>query len=253
MIEPLGLIWADPGAIGRQYAAECFMTITQSRRKKDFRFSLFHDTVEDIRLMEYVEYLRKTNQFASMIRNALRLVWTLGEEDLSVLFELFPGIRKQFMPKPDDLIDQFRQMLQHHMTAAMEAAPEPPPAPGPQQLELPLDGLEPREPTAPRANPNDTIEQTIQEAVQVGMQRVLSQLAAMQPPVPKLATAEISKAKSVFKNGNSKAISTPQLAMPTFDDDDEDALVVRKDTTADSSATSNFLNAAFGIQQRKDN
>src|SRR5215470_3539978 len=103
------------------------MTMTQSRRKKDFRFSLFYDMVEDNRLMEYVEYLRKAKLFDKVIRNALRLFWTLGEDDLSVLFELFPAIRKQFMPKPDDLIEQFRQMLQHHMTAAMEAAPEPPP------------------------------------------------------------------------------------------------------------------------------
>ncbi len=227
------------------------MAMTQSRRKKEFRFTLFYDVVEDLRLMEYVEYLRRTQQLPNVIRNALRLFWTLGEEDLSVLFELFPAIRKQFMPKPDDLIEQFRQMLQHHMTAAMEAAPEPPPPAGPQQLELPLAGLEPREPEPPRANANDSIEQTIQEAVQIGMQRVLNQLAAMQPPVPKLATAEISKAKSTFKNGSAKPLALPQMAMPSFDDDDE-AVVIQRDTTTKSNATANFLDAAFSIQQKKD-
>lgn len=245
LIEPPGL-----RAIGRQSGAEHFMTMTQSRRKKEIKFTLYHDVLEDTRLMEYVDYLRKTQQFPKVIRNALRLVWTLGEGDLSVLFELFPSLRGQFMPRPDELIEQFRQMLHQRMAAAMSAAPEIPQPVGPQQLELPL-GLEPIEPAPPPVHHNETIEQTIQEAVQAGMQRVLNQLAAMQPLTSKTAAPEFSKAKPPSKNGNPKPLILPQIAMPTFDDED-DSVVIQHDINAKSDIIASFLDAAFGFQQRKD-
>jgi hypothetical protein len=224
------------------------MTATRSRTKKEYRFALYPDVLEDSHLMAYVDYLRKTQQLPQVIRNALRLVWTLGEGDLSVLFELFPSLRGQFMPKPDELIEQFRQMLYQRMMAAMSVAPEPPPA-GPQQLELPLD-LEPREPTPPPAHPNESMEQTIQEAVQAGIQQVLNELSKMQTQTVAVVTDH--QTNYTPQKGSAKPLTVPQLAMPTFDDNDEDELVIQQDTSAGTSTTSNFLDAAFDFQQRKD-
>jgi hypothetical protein len=206
-----------------------------NRSKKEYKFWLYHDLLEDTRLMDYVDYLRKTHQFPTVIRNALRLVWTLGEGDLSVLFELFPVLRGQFMPNPDELIEQFRQML--HMRTITAAEPEPPS--GPFQLELPL-GLAPREVLPPPKHLSESLEQAIQEAIQTGIQQVLDQLAKMQPSAPLLVDYPAMKLDH----------AAPPIAMPTFNDDDE--VVVRRDTSTNSDAAANFLAAASSFQERED-
>jgi hypothetical protein len=88
------------------------MMARRYRPRKLFKFWLYHDLAQDARLIEYIEYLRHTRQFARTIRSGLRLMWTLGEGDLSVLFELFPGLQSKLMPRNDELIQQFREMLQ---------------------------------------------------------------------------------------------------------------------------------------------
>jgi hypothetical protein len=149
------------------------------RPRKEFKFWLYHDLLEDQQLMDYIAYLRKTRQFAKTLRNGLRLMWSLGEGDLSVLFELFPSLRSQFMPDADDLIEQFRLMLLQNQPAT--------------------------------------------------------------PEFPKMEALAM---------GNPKPLPAPSLPMPTFED--EDTIVIRHDTTAGVSAAANFLDAAFGFQERKD-
>lgn len=90
------------------------------RPRKEFKFWLYHDLLEDQRLMDYIAYLRKTRQFAKTLRNGLRLMWALGEGDLSVLFELFPSLRSQLVPNADNLIEEFRQMLLQHQPTIPE-------------------------------------------------------------------------------------------------------------------------------------
>lgn len=87
------------------------------RPRKQFKFWLYHDLLEDLRLMEYIAYLRKTQQFAKVLRSGLRLMWTLGEGDLSILFELYPTLRSQFVPGGENLIQEFRRLLEEHQIA----------------------------------------------------------------------------------------------------------------------------------------
>ncbi len=222
-----------------------------SRPRKEFHFWLYHDQPEEHRLMEYVDYLQKTHQFPKAIRNGLRLLWTLGEGNLAVLFELFPNLRSQFMPKPDELIEQFRQMLQARVAAAVT---EPELPSGPQQLELPL-GLMPRE-VSPPAPPlhNESMERTIQEAVQAGIQQALSQLNKMQSfsGQPPPTDYPFQKRGDAPANGKAKLlVKTHEIRMPNFDDE-EDTMIVRQDKVAGETTTANFLDAAFGFQERKD-
>ena len=156
------------------------MMARRYRPRKRFVFWLYHDLAEDTRLMEYIDYLLKTNQFTKSIRNGLRLMWTLGEGDLSVLFELFPTLRAKLAPSSDELIEQFRQMLQ--------------------------------------AQP-------------------LAVAAPLTPALPSMT---------------GKQLAVPQIAMPSFDqDDDQDTIVIRRDESADASAGMNFLDAALGLQGSK--
>lgn len=93
------------------------------RPRKEFKFWLYHDRDEDSRLMEFIQYCKATRQFAKVVRDGIRLVWSLREGNTAVLFELFPHLERQFKPDAEELIEQFRQMLLQH-----QAAPEPQPA-----------------------------------------------------------------------------------------------------------------------------
>lgn len=138
------------------------------RPRKLFKFWLYRDLTEDTRLMDYIAYLHKTRQFATTVRNGLRLMWTLGEGDLSVLFELFPGLQSKLAPHNDELIEQFRQMLQS------------------------------------------------QPALSAGL----------------------------------KPMDVPQIAMPIFDDDDEQGtVIIRHDADSASKTSNTFMEAIFALQQ----
>ena len=68
------------------------------RPRKEFKFWLYHDLDEDKRLMEFIRFCKTTQQFACMVRNGLRLMWSLGEGNTAVLYELFPWIQTQNTP-----------------------------------------------------------------------------------------------------------------------------------------------------------
>jgi hypothetical protein len=65
------------------------------RPRKEFKFWLYHDLDEDKRLMEFIRFCKTTQQFACMVRNGLRIMWSLGEGNTAVLYELFPWIQTQ--------------------------------------------------------------------------------------------------------------------------------------------------------------
>lgn len=81
------------------------------RPRKEFKFWLYHDRDEDSRLMEFIQYCKSTRQFARVVRDGIRLIWSLREGNLAILFELFPHMEHQFNPDAKDLIAQFREML----------------------------------------------------------------------------------------------------------------------------------------------
>lgn len=100
------------------------------RPRKEFKFWLYQDIEAEVKLTEYIDYLRKTRQFARTIRNGLRLIWTLGEGDLSVLFELFPTLRTRFdtppaTPTPGD--DFNKLLIEAAKEGAKQAMLESPP------------------------------------------------------------------------------------------------------------------------------
>ncbi len=87
------------------------------RPRKEFKFWLYHDRAEDSRLMEFIQYCKQTRQFARVVRDGIRLIWSLREGNNNVLFELFPHLERQFKPDAEELIEQFRQMLSQQLVA----------------------------------------------------------------------------------------------------------------------------------------
>ena len=97
------------------------------RPRKEFKFWLYHDLADDLRLMEYIAYLHQTRQFAKTLRNGLLLMWTLGQGDLSVLCDLFPTLRARFEPDHSALIQEFRSLLESQAQSAPALLPDPQP------------------------------------------------------------------------------------------------------------------------------
>ena len=74
------------------------------RPRKEFKFWLYHDRDEDSRLMEFIQYCKQTRQFARVVRDGIRLIWSLREGNNNVLFELFPHLERQFKPDAEELM-----------------------------------------------------------------------------------------------------------------------------------------------------
>src|SRR5690349_10416459 len=119
------------------------------RPRKEFKFWLYHDRDDDSRLMEFIQYCKSTRQFAKVVREGIRLIWSLREGNTSVLFELFPHLERQFNPDAEDLIAEFRDMLIQHrnqpalqpvqMTSSLEPVEQgSPKLLGMKKIDLPL-------------------------------------------------------------------------------------------------------------------
>jgi hypothetical protein len=133
------------------------------------KFQLRRDHPVDTHVSQILDYSKMRKCEVTTIRDGVRLLWALQNDDLSVLFELFPHLKSRFVPEGADLIEQFRQMLMQHQ-------------PAPAQLHGP------------------------------------------------------------------KPLAAPKLALPVFDDEDEQDTIVLK-RSENTNASQNFLNAMLGLQQ----
>jgi hypothetical protein len=91
------------------------------RQTRKFQLRLNHPT--DSHVGQILDYAKAQRGEVTMIRDGVRLLWALKNDDLSVLFELFPHLERQFKPDAEVLIEQFRQMLMQQQVAA--PAPQP--------------------------------------------------------------------------------------------------------------------------------
>jgi hypothetical protein len=91
------------------------------RQTRKFQLRLNHPT--DSHVGQILDYAKAQRGEVTMIRDGVRLLWALKNDDLSVLFELFPHLERQFKPDAEELIEQFRQMLSQQLVAA--PAPQP--------------------------------------------------------------------------------------------------------------------------------
>jgi hypothetical protein len=140
------------------------------RQTRKFQLRLDHPV--DSHVSQILDYSKSRKREVTTIRDGVRLLWALQNDDLSVLFELFPHLKNRFVPEGADLIEQFRQMLMQHQVAE----------------------------------------------------------------------------KTDSESTGPKLIAAPALALPTFDEDEDDqeTIVLRRSENTDASA--NFLNAMLNLQ-----
>jgi hypothetical protein len=83
------------------------------------KFQLRCDHPVDAHVSEILDYSRAKRREVTVIRDGVRLLWALENNDMSVLFEMFPHLKEQFIPGGLNLIEQIRGML-------LQAPPMPP-------------------------------------------------------------------------------------------------------------------------------
>ena len=75
------------------------------------KFQLRRDHPIDAHVSEILDYSRARRREVTVIRDGVRLLWALENNDLSVLFEMFPHLKDQFIPGGVNLIEQIQSML----------------------------------------------------------------------------------------------------------------------------------------------
>lgn len=101
------------------------------RPRREFKFWLHMDVQEQSRLVEFIEYCKSKRAFARVVRDGIRLMWSLGEGDTTVLFELFPGLRAQLVqvqaaPPPDNSDLKHEISLLRKLMLEQKQLPPPP-------------------------------------------------------------------------------------------------------------------------------
>jgi hypothetical protein len=85
------------------------------------KFQLRRDHPIDAHVSEILDYSRAKRREVTVIRDGVRLLWALENNDMSVLFEMFPHLKDQFIPGGVNLIEQIREIVLH----APPMLPEP--------------------------------------------------------------------------------------------------------------------------------
>lgn len=75
------------------------------------KFQLRHNHPIDTHVGEILDYSRSQRREVTVIRDGVRLLWALENNDLSVLFELFPHYKNQFVPDGLSLIEQIQTLF----------------------------------------------------------------------------------------------------------------------------------------------
>ncbi len=75
------------------------------------KFQLRHNNPIDAHVGEILDFSRTQRREVTVIRDGVRLLWALENNDLSVLFELFPHFKNQFVPDGVSLMEQIQSLF----------------------------------------------------------------------------------------------------------------------------------------------
>lgn len=107
--------------MGKRTKAESKKTKRKSIPRQTRRFQLRTNHPIDSHVEEILNFKRSQRAEVTAIRDGVRLLWALENNDLSVLFEMFPHLKSQFIaPAGGDggPLDEIRGMLE--MIAAQQ-------------------------------------------------------------------------------------------------------------------------------------
>src|ERR1044071_1422003 len=88
------------------------------------KFQLRRDHPVDAHVSEILDYSRSQRREVTVIRDGVRLLWALENNDLSVLFEIFPHLKSQFVPDGLSLIEQIQALFLNSQVLRTEPQPQ---------------------------------------------------------------------------------------------------------------------------------
>ncbi|MEZ4672534.1 MAG: hypothetical protein R3E39_31925 [Anaerolineae bacterium] len=91
------------------------------RQTRKFQLRLEHPV--DRHVGDILDFSRSQRREVTLIRDGVRLLWALENNDLSVLFELFPHLKDQFVPGGLDLLEHVQALFLKSREFAMPSAP----------------------------------------------------------------------------------------------------------------------------------
>ena len=60
------------------------------------KFWLDLEKPDEAEINQFIDHYKRQRQFTRVIRDGIRLMWSLGQGNLDVLFELFPSVMDEF-------------------------------------------------------------------------------------------------------------------------------------------------------------
>ncbi|MBA3870636.1 MAG: hypothetical protein H0X30_15965 [Anaerolineae bacterium] len=104
------------------------------RVTRHFQLRIGQEYPIDAHVQEILEFKKSKRSEVTAIRDGVRLLWALENNDLSVLFEMFPQYQSQFTPSTADALAQFMEILRHQQPALTPLIEQ---STGPKQLPAP--------------------------------------------------------------------------------------------------------------------
>lgn len=89
------------------------------------KFQLRHNNPIDVHVGEILDFSRSQRREVKVIRDGVRLLWALENNDLSVLFEMFPHLKSQFVPDGLNLMEQIQALFLNSQVLKNEPEPKP--------------------------------------------------------------------------------------------------------------------------------
>jgi len=239
--------------------------MSSKRFRLRFTFWLDVNKSDEAKIAETVEDLKQDRLFAHTVRNGIRLITSLRDGNLDVLFELFPWVKAEFM----EYIHEVQPMLAEESSAS--ETPDSPPLPvvqqTPQQLRAEKQWLEAeqerleaerqwherrirdaekaleaeREKIATERRQNQSIlQQQLERLEQLLLQQGDKPISGGLQPLG-------NGGRNVSNTGGLNSLNVSQFSVPRYEDEDF-ALEVSK-AKGGNNATQNFLKSMQALQQ----
>lgn len=247
--------------------------MSAKRFRLRFTFWLDVNKEEESEIADTIEELKQERSFAQTIREGIKLITSLREGSLDVLFELFPWVRAEFLEYVKELGFTAPPSEAKQPTSEMSSQSETPETQTQMAqieaerrwLEAEAERLEQerlwhekrmQEAESALAKERERIEQERSERdekLDEKLSRIESFLLEQGKPLNQSQSSPSNGLRPVMgKSGGPRSLGVTPITPPSFaDEDDSDLLEIRKDTSSGEEANANFLRSLEALMDYK--
>lgn len=247
--------------------------MSSKRFRLRFTFWLDVNKKDEAEIADKVEDLKRDRLFAQTIRDGIKLIMSLREGNLEILFDLFPWVRAEFLDYVKELGFTAPPSEAKHSTSEVSPQPETPETQNQmvqieaerRWLEAEAERLEQerlwhekrmQEAEAALAKERERIEQERSERdekLDEKLSRIESFLLEQGKPLNQSQSSPNKGLRPVMgKSGGPRSLGATPITPPSFaDEDDSDLLEIRKDTSSGADANENLIRSIQALMDYK--